>query len=215
MIVTSRGYPAGSPRIQAALEAKKSYNCHEMTCIFWGWGGGYLVNGAWPPKMVFGFVFSTPRMARKRGFSESTQIYTNVKIYQKSLQSVANFGGKSLLGVKKNSSATDALNKLNMLPLKERRRVHMGVFVHKLSNGNGSTELMETFQRRTLRNHRYCTRAIERGDTATVAHNTTRSERGTVYRAFKNWNEIPPHVREIPNTSTFKKTYQKHLLSKL
>ena len=135
--------------------------------------------------------------------------------HEKSLQSVANFGAKSLLGVKKNSSATDALNKLNMLPLKERRRVHMGVFVHKLSNGNGSTELMETFQRRTLRNHRYCTRAIERGDTATVAHNTTRSERGTVYRAFKNWNEIPPHVREIPNTSTFKKTYQKHLLSKL
>ena len=46
-------------------------------------GGGYLVNGAWPPKMVFGSVFSTPRMARKRGFGESTQISTNVKIYLK------------------------------------------------------------------------------------------------------------------------------------
>ena len=46
-------------------------------------GGGYLVNGTWPPEMVFGFIFSTPRMARKREFRESTQISTNVKIYRK------------------------------------------------------------------------------------------------------------------------------------
>ena len=49
-------------------------------------GGGYLVNGTWPPEMVFGFVFSTPRMARKREFRESTQISTNVKIYRKMWQ---------------------------------------------------------------------------------------------------------------------------------
>ena len=36
--------------------------------------------------MVFGFVFSTPRMARKREFRESTQISTNVKIYRKMWQ---------------------------------------------------------------------------------------------------------------------------------
>ena len=134
--------------------------------------------------------------------------------HEKSLQRAANFGAKSLLGLKKTSSTTDALSKLQMLPLRERRKGHLGVFVHKLKSGEGSTELKETFRNRTLRNHRYCTRSAERGDTTTVAHSTARSERGTIHRAFKNWNGIPLQIRELQETKPFKKSYQRYLLSK-
>ena len=128
------------------------------------------------------------------------------------IQRAANFGAKSLLGLKRRSSATEALIKLQMMPQTERRKVHLGVFVHKLRKESGSTELVTIFKERTQRSYGYNTRSAKRGDATIEAHKTSRSKRSTIYRAFKVWNSIPMSIRSIEDTRKFKNTFQKHLL---
>ena len=128
------------------------------------------------------------------------------------IQRAANFGAKSLLGLKKRTSSTDALIKLQMIPQTERRKVNLGVFVHKLRNESGSTELLTIFKERTERRHTHNTRSAKRGDATMQAHRTSRNKRSSLYRAFKVWNSIPIHIRSIEDTRKFKNSFQNHLL---
>ena len=128
------------------------------------------------------------------------------------LQKAANFGAKSLLGLKKNSSANAALVKLKMMPQEDRRRLHLGVLAHKLKEGKSSKELVTTFKNRTTRYHQHNTRSAARGDATSQQHNTARNERSTMYRALKFWNGIPVTLRRMEDTSKFKKALQKQLL---
>ena len=128
------------------------------------------------------------------------------------IQKAANFGARTLLGLKKHCSATKALVKLEMIPQTERRKVHLGVFMHKLKEEKGSAELVTTFRERTQRSHHHNTRSTKRGDANVEAHSTSRYKRSTMHRAFKVWNDIPITIRSIDDTRKFKKAFQKHLL---
>ena len=131
----------------------------------------------------------------------------------KDLQSAGNFAARALLGLKKRSSATAALKKLDMMPLSEKRTVHMGVFVHKIVNHNAPKSIINRYGKLLERDHKHGTRAASRGDMRTQAHRTSRFDNSTQQRAIKCWNNIPADLRNTDNTSTFKKNFQRLLLT--
>ena len=54
---------------------------------------------------------------------------------EKELQLAQNFAARSMLGLRKNSSATEALKRLELLPLAEKRNIHAAVQVKKALSG--------------------------------------------------------------------------------
>ena len=131
----------------------------------------------------------------------------------RSLQKTANFAARALLGEKKNTSATQALRKMNMVPLSLKRDIHMGVFVHKLTNSNGPKETVQRYNDRIKRNHDHHTRAAAKADMTIITHNTSKFKTSTQFRALKCWNTIPTALRSISDASTFKKQYQRFLVN--
>ena len=101
-----------------------------------------------------------------------------------------------------------------MMPLQEKRKVHLGVLVHKLRGEKGPTQLIDDYTR-DASNHQYQTRAKTRGDMITKTRNTVRFERSTIHRATETWNSIPEQIRNIDNTSNFKRTYQASFLAQI
>ena len=99
------------------------------------------------------------------------------------------------------------------MPLEEKRKVHLGVLVHKLKKGNGPSQLIEDYGR-SISYHKYHTRSKKRGDMTTLSHNTSKFEKSTIQRATRTWNAIPQELRNIDDTSKFKRAYQSHLLNK-
>ena len=127
------------------------------------------------------------------------------------LQKAGNFAARSLLGRRKRDSATDALKTLNMMPLADKRKVHLGVMAHKFINSRGPSELTRTYREHTIKQHGHNTRSASRGDMKTLAHKTSRFDKSTLQRATKLWNQIPLNIRNTENTSSFKKQFQSHL----
>ena len=125
------------------------------------------------------------------------------------LQSSGNFAARSLLGLKKRSPATEA----RMMPLSEKRKVHVGVFIHKAVHKNAPRDITERYGKLLERGHSHDTRAASRGDLATVAHRTSRDDQSTQQRAVKCWNGLPVELKNMENTSTFKNNFQKLLLN--
>ena len=108
------------------------------------------------------------------------------------LQKAGNFAAKSLLGLKKRASATDALVRLNMMPLDQKRKVHTGVLVHKLRREVGPWQLVKEYSQQSQT--QYQTRSRTRGDMKTQTHNTSRFEKSTLQRATQTWNNIPEDI---------------------
>ena len=131
-----------------------------------------------------------------------------------SLQRTANFAARVLLGAKRKTSATEALKKLNMVPLSLKRTIHMGVFVHKIVHSNGPREIVQRYQERLQATHSHYTRATARADMKSMTHNTSRFKTSTQLRAVKCWNNIPTDLRSIQDSSAFKKRYQSILVDK-
>ena len=129
------------------------------------------------------------------------------------LQKAGNFAAKSLLGLKKKDSPTEALLRLNMMPLEHKRTVHLGVMVHKLHNHTGPKQMVDNYRSLMERAHRYPTRSSTRGDMTSLQHNSSRFERSTLQRAIRTWNAIPLDIRNIDSTATFKRNFQAHLLA--
>ena len=129
------------------------------------------------------------------------------------LQKTGNFAAKTLLGMKKRESATEALCKLNMMPLERKREVHLGVITHKLLQGKGPKDLVSECQSLTKRQHSHNTRNSTRRDMNIIPHRTVKSESSFAQRSAACWNKIPLAIRTIDNTSNFKRTFQHKLLT--
>ena len=52
---------------------------------------------------------------------------------------------KSILGLGKRSSSTEALKQLQLLPLEEKRNIHSAVFVKKALDGVGPKETLDKY----------------------------------------------------------------------
>lgn len=62
------------------------------------------------------------------------------------LERSQNYTAKALLGHSKFSSTTNALHKLNWIPLQQQRKIHQGVFIHKALKHQSSNHATTTIR---------------------------------------------------------------------
>ena len=123
------------------------------------------------------------------------------------IQQAQNFAAKSMIGAKKHSSSTQALKKLELLPLTEKRKINVAVHVKKALTGNVPHNIQQMY-RKQLSNED--TRAAARGDFNYPKHRLQQYQQGPFYTSLKTWNSLPLYLREN-NITTFKS----HLQSKM
>ena len=128
---------------------------------------------------------------------------------EKKLQTTQNFAARSILGKSKYSSATEALKTLKFLPLKQKRKVHEAVYVHKALNEKLPRETTQQYRdyepKTNLRSSKTHRLNIPK-------HSTEQYKRGPLYRTLKTWNSVPEELRTDLTTPNFKKKYQEHLI---
>ena len=128
---------------------------------------------------------------------------------ERKLQVTQNYAARSILGRSKYTSATSALQTLNFLTLKDKRKVHEAVYVHKAMQGNLPEEITNHYKNlEAKQNHRsgmHSTLNIPK-------HKTEQYKKSPMYRTIKTWNSTPIELRTESTTSTFKKKYQAHLI---
>ena len=121
---------------------------------------------------------------------------------QNKLQQAQNYAVKSILGVHKYSSSKEALKKLDLLTLSEKRDIHAAVFVKKALTENAPTEiqLKYTNQQRPA-NLRQCR-------LQTPTHKTKLYETGALYSSIQTWNSIPHDIKTTTSLNQFKTSLQ-------
>ena len=126
---------------------------------------------------------------------------------QNKIQQAQNYAAKSILGLSKYSSTTEALKKLELLPLNEKRDIHTAVFARKALEENAPSEIHEKY------NSQQRPASLRQNRLQTPRHRTKLYETGTFYSSIQIWNEVP---QTIKNTSigTFKNNLQKYKLQK-
>ena len=129
---------------------------------------------------------------------------------EKKLQTTQNFAARSILGWKKRTSATEALETLKFLPLKQKRKVHEAVYVHKALNDKLPKEICNKYRNQlSTQNLRSTTQ-----QTLNIpAHKTQKYQQCPMFRTIKAWNDTTVASRTELITNTFKKQYQARLLN--
>ena len=95
-------------------------------------------------------------------FSYADTIWGNCgTINSNKIQQAQNFAAKSMLGIGKYSSSTQALKKLELIPLSEKRKINTAVLIKKSLLGRAPENLQQLFQNQ--KSHQE-SRAAYRGD---------------------------------------------------
>ena len=121
------------------------------------------------------------------------------------IQQAQNFAVKSMLGLSKRSSSTDALKQLELLPLEEKRNIHAAVHVKKVLDGIGPKETIEKY------NNLKRPEDLRPGILQYPKHKTSQYEKGPLYTSIKVWNSIPNHFKNL-KVNQFKDNIQKYKL---
>ena len=121
------------------------------------------------------------------------------------LQQTQNYAAKSMLGVSKYSSSKEALKKLELLPLAQKRDIHTAVFVKKAIDEKLPNEIRLKY----INQHRPA--HLRQGNFQIPRHRTKLYETGTYYTSIKIWNTLPHNIKES-NMASFKHMLQKHKL---
>ena len=126
----------------------------------------------------------------------------------KDLERNQNYAARAMLGQSKFSSATQALHKLDWIPLYQRRRIHQGVFVHKALRNRSSHHAINSISN-LLPCHSYSTRQKQNQLLNSQQHTTAFSEKSVLYRATHAWNSFPEALRSLDSSKNFKTRLQK------
>ena len=142
-------------------------------------------------------------------FSYGDIIWMNCSQQNKNkLQLAQNFAAKSMVGAKKYDSATTALKTLQLLPLEQKRQIHLAVHVKKALEGHTTENISTMYKNQQNTNS---SRAATRGDLMYPKHRLELYSRGTFYSSIKIWNSLPQNLRNN-NLNNFKIELQKHLV---
>ena len=119
-----------------------------------------------------------------------------------------------MAGVERRTPTDEVLKKLGMVPLSEKRRIHQSVFLHKLVNGRGPTELCARLEetRRNKENIDHEIEGLRSKRTLQIRpqqHRTAKFEKSTMWRAAKAWNLTKTEHRFLDDTSKFKVEVQR------
>ena len=141
-------------------------------------------------------------------FSYADTIWGNCgAVNSNKIQQAQNFAAKSMLGISKYSSSTQALKKLELLPLCEKRKINTAVLTKKSLSGQAPENLQQLFQNQMIRSD---TRAAARGDLNYPKHRLQQYQQGPLYTSIKHWNAIPENLWDL-NLTRFKKDLQKYM----
>ena len=121
-------------------------------------------------------------------------------VLMNNLQVLQNKAAKLVLDEPLNSSATDALNQLRWLNLKQRRHFHRCLYVDKCVNGITSHKLELS---RNSDVHRYSTRCKDHLRLPSVKRNWGKQR--TCYHAFKDWNTLDSGLKNSDTIYQFRK----------
>ena len=120
------------------------------------------------------------------------------------LQTVQNFALKSILGMKKFESATQALEKLRYLKLEEKRRIHEAVFTHKVLADKMPKDITKDYQKLLPRS---TNRSADDATLNIPIHRTSKFEKSVLYRTVTSWNNTNTDIRH-EETHNFKRKLQ-------
>ena len=120
------------------------------------------------------------------------------------LQLAQNYAAKSMLGISKFSSSTQALKKLELLPLAEKRNINFAVQVKKSLLGKSPVNIHQLYVNQLSKEN---SRAATRGDLNFPKHKLQQYQEGPLYTSIKTWNSIPPELRANDLTN-FKRKLQ-------
>ena len=104
------------------------------------------------------------------------------------IQQAQNYAAKSMLGMSKFESATEALKKLELLPLSEKRRINTAVHVKKSLLAKAPENIQNLYLGQLSHE---TNRAAIRGDLTYPKHKTQQYQQGPLYTSIKTWNHIP------------------------
>ena len=127
------------------------------------------------------------------------------------LQSIQNRCARTILGSRPGTSAPPLLKQLGWITLENKRKLHKCVLMHRLLKGNGPKVLVDRISK-YIHTSKRTTRSATSNNLVTVAHNTNYLAKSYFYDTMKMWNNLPPALRAIENSNTFKENLQKHLL---
>ena len=115
----------------------------------------------------------------------------------KEIQRIQNIAAKAIIN-KKDTTSSQALKELKLLPLQKKREIHTAVMVYKALEGKAPKPEQEKIRNR-LPNHQYSTRAKTQNTFIYKKHKRSKNEQSTMYKASKVWNQIPISIREQEN----------------
>ena len=128
---------------------------------------------------------------------------------EKKLQTTQHFAARSILGWKKHTSATEALRELKLHPLKDKRKVHEAVYVHKALNGKLPTVITEKYRNQLSKQN---LRSTSQQTLNIPVHKTQKYQQSPLYRIIKAWNGTAVESRSGLEANSFKKNVQAALL---
>ena len=124
------------------------------------------------------------------------------------LQRTQNYAIKSLLGMKKQESATDALKRVKLLPLEDKMKIHEAVYIHKGLHNKLPRSICQQYEELKPQTQY---RSSKQDLLKIPIHKTEKFKSSNIYRTVQTWNSIPFSIKQIENSSTFKINYQKYL----
>ena len=144
-------------------------------------------------------------------YAEKTEVRDNMvwgdkdnAVLMNNLQVLQNKVAKLVLDKPLYSSATDALNQLGWLNLKQRRHFHRCLYVYKCVNGITSHKLELS---RNSDVHRYNTRCKDHLRLSSVKRNWGKQR--TFYHAFKDWNSLDSDLKNSGTICQFRDSFFK------
>ena len=112
-----------------------------------------------------------------------------------------------MTGESKYSSATQALKKLELIPLSEKRKINEAVLVKKSLAGKAPSNIQLMYNNQKSKK---ATRAAQRDTLNLPKHKLNQYQQGPFYSSLKTWNTIPYNLREN-DLSHFKSRLQRHV----
>lgn len=126
-------------------------------------------------------------------FSYGDTIWNNCGAANRNkLQLAQNYAAKSMLGISKYSSSSQALKKLELLPLNEKRNINIAVQVKKSLVGKSPGNINQLYVNQLSKEN---SRAATKGDLNLPKHRLQQYQQGPFYTSIKTWNSIPPELR--------------------
>ena len=144
-------------------------------------------------------------------FSYADTIWSNCGTANSNkIQQAQNFAAKSMLGTSKYSSSTQALKRLELLPLSEKRKINIATHVKKSLIGKAPENIQQLYMNRLSYEDN---RAAIRGDLSYPKHKLQQYQQGPLYTSIKSWNSIPLNLRDN-NLTHFKRDLQSSMTQK-